>query len=75
MIIFGIIGLILISYAIWIKKEIKQDLFFLFGGISLLIYSIYIDDIIFIVLQIVYILSVLFELRKLKHSQAWQFWK
>lgn len=65
MIIFGIIGLIAISLAIWIKKEVQQDILFLLGGAALLVYSIYIGDMIFIVLQVVYIVSVSFELIKL----------
>ena len=65
MIVFGIIGLIVISYAIWIKKETAQDIAFLIGGIFLLVYSIYVQDAIFIMLEVVYILSVSIELIKL----------
>lgn len=69
MIIFGVIGLVLISYAIWIKNETKQDIAFLIGGVSLLIYSIFIQDIIFITLEVVYILSVSIELIKLRKKK------
>jgi len=65
MIWFGIIGLISISVGLWFKKEIKQDLVFIIGGISLLVYSFYIKDYIFLILQIVFILSALIELIKL----------
>jgi len=61
----GILGLLIISYAIWLKSERKQDKLFVLGGTLLLIYSINIGDYIFIVLQIVFILSALLELRKL----------
>ena len=65
MIIFGIIGLLLISYAVWLKNEKQQDFLFIAGGLSLLIYSIFIQDTIFIVLQIVFIISSFIELVKL----------
>lgn len=64
-IIFGIIGLLVISFAIWLRDERKQDFYFVVGGISLLIYSISIGDIIFIILQIVFIISALIEILKL----------
>jgi len=59
--IFGIIGLIIISYAIWFKNEKKQNLLFMLGGVFLLIYSIYIQDIIFIILQGIFVVSALLE--------------
>lgn len=62
---FGIIGLLVISFAIWLKDERKQDIFFIVGGASLLIYSIGIKSIIFIILQIVFILSALLEIAKM----------
>jgi hypothetical protein len=64
-IIFGIIGLLIISFAIWLKNERKQDILFVVGGISLLIYSISIGNVIFIVLQVVFIASSLFEILRL----------
>jgi len=65
---FGIIGLLIISIAVWIKKEKKQDLLFVAGGLSLLIYSLSIRDVIFSVLQIIFIISALVELIKLKRN-------
>lgn len=63
--IFGIIGLIIISVAIW-QKEKKQDKLFIVGGLSLLIYSYLIHNIIFAILQVVFILSAFIELNKRK---------
>lgn len=65
MITFGIIGLISISIAVWIKIEKWQNILFIVGGIFLLLYSIYIQNIIFIILQIIFIISTLVELIKL----------
>ena len=64
--ITGIIGLIVISYAIWIKNERKQDFLFIIGGLALLSYSFYQKDLIFFILQIVFIASAFIELLKLK---------
>ena len=64
--ITGIIGLIVISYAIWIKNERKQDFLFIIGGLALLSYSFYQKDLIFFILQIVFIVSASVELLKLK---------
>jgi len=32
--IFGILGLLIITYAVWLKNEKRQDLLFIFGGLS-----------------------------------------
>ncbi len=62
----GIFGLLIITYAIFAKKERKQDYLFAIGGAGLLVYSIYIKDLIFIILQIVFISASLYELSSLK---------
>lgn len=64
-IVFGIIGLLVISFAIWLKDESRQDILFIIGGGALLIYSISVGDVIFIILQIVFIVSALAEVLKL----------
>lgn len=63
--IFGIIGLLIISYSIWVKKEKRQDILFIVGGTFLLLYSISIQSTIFIILQVVFITSALLELKKM----------
>lgn len=65
MIILGVIGLILISIAVW-QKEKRQDMLFILGGLALLVYSYSLHNVIFVVLQVVFILSALLELLKLK---------
>jgi len=64
--IAGAIGLLLITWGIFIKKEIKQDWIFALGGLFLLGYSISLRDPIFIPLQIVFVLASLYEIMKLK---------
>ena len=56
-IIFGIIGLLLISYGV-IKF---QDLEYILGGLFLLVYSISIKNYIFIILQVVFIFAALWD--------------
>jgi hypothetical protein len=64
--IIGAVGLILITIGVLTKKRAKQDLFFISGGIALEIYSIYIWDIIFMTLQIVFILAAIYGFLKAK---------
>lgn len=67
--IIGVAGLLLITCGIFIKKETKQDWIFALGGISLLIYSAYLKDIIFVTLQIVFTMASLYEIYKIKHEK------
>lgn len=55
--ISGIIGLLLISTGVLLKKRKEQDILYIIGGILLGIYSFRIGEIIFIVLQIVFVLA------------------
>lgn len=62
--IFGAAGLVFITLGVITKKRMVQDLYYIIGGILLLIYSISIDDIIFIILQGIFILAALFDYLK-----------
>ncbi|PIZ95574.1 MAG: hypothetical protein COX81_00715 [Candidatus Magasanikbacteria bacterium CG_4_10_14_0_2_um_filter_37_12] len=64
--IIGAIGLVLITWGIFIKKETRQDYIFVLGGLFLLTYSIHLKDPIFIPLQIVFVLASLYEIHKIK---------
>ena len=70
--IIGVIGLILIiigTFLISRKKRIRRRKIYpwlLAGGICLAIYSFYIKDLIFTILQIAYILIVIYDIIKLK---------
>lgn len=64
--ILGIIGLIIASVAIWFKNEKKQDVLFVVAGLLLLVYSVSIKNIIFSVLQVVFIASASVELLKIR---------
>lgn len=66
----GIIGLILIIIGVLIKKKDRKirDLVYILGGISLAAYSIYIQDAIFIALQVIFILVAIYDLIKQKRK-------
>lgn len=57
-------GLVLISIGLVLKERKTQNIFYVLGGIGLEIYSIYIGDIIFIILQILFILTAIYDLIK-----------
>lgn len=59
--IVGIIGLLLISAGVLLKKRKMQDEFYFFGGICLLVYSISLRDLIFIILQIIFIIVAAYD--------------
>jgi hypothetical protein len=60
--VVGGLGIILISIGIIIKQRKKQDIFYILGGICLEAYSIYINDIIFIILQLIFIMAAIYDL-------------
>ncbi|PCI29567.1 hypothetical protein COB55_01990 [Candidatus Wolfebacteria bacterium] len=60
----GITGLLIISYALWVNDERKQNILFALGGFALLAYSVHIGDQIFITLQAIFIISALAEFWK-----------
>ncbi len=62
--IFGIVGLIFIILGVVTRRRKKQDIFYIFGGLFLLIYSISLRDVIFIVLQSVFTIVAIYDFRK-----------
>ena len=63
--IIGALGIILISIGITTKKRKIQDIYFILGGICLEAYSIYIGDLIFIILQIIFTLAAIYDFIKI----------
>ena len=66
----GIIGLVLITWGVTIRRVATRDRLFIFGGFFLLLYSIYIRDLIFIILQTVYIIITAYHWHKT--TSFWQ---
>lgn len=59
--IIGALGIILISLGIITKKRKTQDVLYILGGLCLETYSIYIGDLIFIILQIIFTLAAIYD--------------
>ncbi len=55
-----------ITIGVLLKKERQADLSYIFGGILLEIYSLSIKDPIFIILQLIFISSAIWEYFKLR---------
>ncbi len=63
--LIGAAGLLLISAGLLLKNRKRQDVLYILGGIFLEAYSIHLQDAIFIVLQIIFTLSAIYDLAKL----------
>jgi hypothetical protein len=64
--LIGALGIVLISIGIITKSRKIQDIFYILGGICLEIYSIYLGDVIFIILQIIFTLAAIYDFIKIK---------
>ena len=68
--ILGILGLLTITRSIFIKSESKRAWGEATGGLLLLAYSLYQRDTIFIILQVIFIASNLYEVWALKKAEG-----
>ena len=62
--IIGAAGLVLISVGIISRQRRRQDVLYMIGGIFLEVYSIHLKDVIFIILQIVFTVSAIYDFIK-----------
>jgi lipid-A-disaccharide synthase-like uncharacterized protein len=62
--LIGAAGLVLISIGLLLKNRKAQDILYISGGIFLELYSLYLGDPVFIVLEIVFIASAAYDLVK-----------
>lgn len=62
--IIGATGLLLVSVGILTKNRKTQDVLYVIGGLCLEAYSIYLGDVIFIILQIIFMLVAIYDLVK-----------
>jgi len=67
--IIGAVGLLLIAAGIILKNREKQDALYIAGGICLEVYSIYISDMIFIVLQLIFTIAAVYDFTKQKFKK------
>ena len=68
--LIGALGLLLISVGIITKDRKKQDMLYIIGGVCLELYSIYLQDLIFIVLQIIFTLAAIYDLYKIQSQKT-----
>ena len=66
--IIGALGLILISFGIINKNRANQDWLYILGGVCLEAYSIYLQDPIFIILQIVFTIAAVYDLIQVRRK-------
>jgi lipid-A-disaccharide synthase-like uncharacterized protein len=64
--IIGIIGVLLICLGIVKRGRKVQDYLYILGGVMLACYSIYIKDIIFIILQLVFTATAIYDYGKIE---------
>ena len=64
--IIGAVGLLLISIGVITKKRKNQNIFYILGGACLLSYSIFLKNVIFIILQSIFIIAATYDLIKIK---------
>jgi len=57
----GVLGLLCICAAMIVRHRTTRDILGMFGGVCLLIYSLYLKDLIFIILQSVYIIVIVID--------------
>lgn len=59
--IVAFLGIILISYGVFLETERRQDLVFALGGISLCVYAIYIANLMFVIAMGIFALNALIK--------------
>ena len=60
----GIAGLLSITVGVLKKRKCRADEYFILGGALLLVYSIYRRDLVFAILQVVFMTSALYDFYK-----------
>lgn len=67
--LIGALGLIFISVGVISKNRIRQNIYFIVGGLLLEAYSVYLKDVIFIPLQLIFVAASAYELHHLKTTE------
>lgn len=71
----GVVGLVGIIIGVVTKREDIQDWFFIIGGLALLGYSAWQRDLVFIILQIVFIAVAAGELIGIERARRRSWWR
>jgi hypothetical protein len=64
--IIGAFGLVFITVGVIEKNRIHQNVYFIIGGLLLEVYAIYLRDVIYIPLQLIFVAASIYELHHLK---------
>ncbi|MBI5421728.1 hypothetical protein HZA44_01170 [Candidatus Peregrinibacteria bacterium] len=75
--IIGALGLVFITIGVLTKDRVRENIYFIIGGCLLEVYSVYLRDMIFIPLQVIFVLASMFALYELKKRKKpfFLFWK
>ena len=75
--IIGALGLAFITVGVLTKDRIRENIYFIIGGCLLEVYSVYLRDMIFIPLQVIFVLASVYALYELKKKKKpfFLFWK
>ncbi len=64
--LIGALGLVFITIGVVEKNRIRQNIYFIIGGLLLEAYAVYLKDVIYIPLQLIFVAASLYELHHLK---------
>jgi len=67
--ILGAAGLVFITIGVLAKNRVNQNIYFIVGGLLLEAYSLFLRDVIFIPLQIIFVIAAVYELYQLKKKK------
>ncbi len=71
----GALGILAMIGGVLSSQEKHQDMWFILAGALLLIYSFYRGDLIFFILQLIFMAVALFELIHLIHTKKRSLWR
>ncbi len=75
--ISGALGLVCITIGVLTKDRIRENILFIVGGCLLEVYSVALRDMIFIPLQVIFVVASVYEVYELKKKKKpfFLFWK
>ncbi len=67
--ILGAFGLVFITFGVIEKNRVRQNVYFIIGGLLLEVYAVYLRDVIYIPLQLIFVAASVYELYHLKTAE------
>ena len=67
--LIGALGLVFITIGVLTKRRLKEDVLFIIGGLLLEVYAIYLKDIIYIPLQLIFVAASVYGIYQLKKTK------